>query len=98
MKRLKLTKDVLRLRYSVAKDDFDFLRDNKRKFNMDDAAKLFGISKQTFWHYISTSEKHKNKFPSKECCSFCGKSQYDRFSDWVNDGSLDHIIKWKGVK
>jgi len=89
--RLKVTNDTIRMRYDVARKDPEFFKKHGRPFGFTDAAKKFGITTQSFWYYHSKNPRY-HTLPGRKKCVLCGRSLYDAFSDWINDGSLDHLI------
>ena len=94
--KIKVTTETIRMRYELARKDTKFFKENGRMFSFNDAAKMFNVSKQSFWYYHSENEKY-SALPSKKACQFCGQSMYGKFSEWINDGSLDHLLGSKGV-
>jgi len=90
--KIKVTTETIRMRYEIAKKDSKFFKENGRVFSFKDASKMFNISKQLFWYFHSDNPQY-SMLPSKKACSMCGQSMYTRFSEWVNDGSLDHLLK-----
>lgn len=90
--KIKVTTETIRMRYDVAKRDAKFFKENGRPFSFKDAAKMFNISKQLFWYYHSDNPTY-SKLPSKNACPMCGQSMYSRVSEWINDGSLDYLLK-----
>lgn len=90
--KIKVTTETIRARYKVATKDAKFFKDNGRVFSFKDAADKFNISKQLFWYFHSDNPTY-SMLPSKKACSMCGGSMYSKFSEWVNDGSLDYLLK-----
>jgi len=91
--RIKVVTETIRMRYEIARKDAKFFKSNGGKaFSFMDAARFFNISKQLFWYYHSDNPKY-SQLPSKKQCPMCGKSMYDKFSEWINDGSFDHLLR-----
>lgn len=90
--KIKVTTETIRMRYEIARKDATFFKREGRVYSFMDAAKYFNISKQLFWYFHSDNEKY-SMLPSKKKCTMCGGSMYAKFSEWINDGSLDHLLK-----
>ncbi len=90
--KIKVTTETIRMRYDIARKDAKFFKENGRIFSFKDASKMFNISKQLFWYFHSENPLY-SMLPSKKKCTMCGGSMYNRFSEWINDGSLNHLLK-----
>ena len=62
----------------------------KTPFSFKELADIFGVSYKTAWRWYDDEEE---LVPTKTKCPHCGVSQYMRVSKWINDGTLDHILK-----
>ena len=79
--KLKVAKETIKLRMEWNPKD---------KFTSTDGSKMFGVSYKKFWRWQEEKEK---LLPSKKTCPHCGVSEYSRVSKWINDGTLDHLLR-----
>lgn len=98
--RIKVSTETIKLRmefdvnnqewYKLLPDERKKRGMNRRPFSLEEGSKLFGISYKKFWRW---QESKEDATPSKKKCSSCGISAYMRVAKWINDGTLDHLIK-----
>lgn len=90
--KIKVTSQTIKLRFEIAHNDPEYLKKHGKLFSLSDMSQKFKVTKQMCWYWTSENPKY-NKIPLKTKCPHCGNSNYSMVSKWINDGSLDHLLR-----
>jgi len=95
--KIKVTPQTIKLRFDIAHADVEYFRKHGKQFSLSDMSQKFKVTKQMCWYWTSDNLKY-NKIPKKTKCPHCGISNYSMVSKWINDGSLDHLLRMATTK